>query len=267
MQIPIRELKKHLKNNVNDCKHTHSFENSIIAKSFFALFNKMINKFSSMTEYETGLFIQSFDKWLDRKDIINHTENDVKIEVGDICMIDWNINYNPELSYVHPCLIVEDINNMIFVAPVSGQQDKIDIAYHPEDNPNGDKNYRKVKVCDGFLKESVLFISEMKVISKSRVINKIGSLTCNLLDEDGLFREIRWHMISCYFPYEYSMLKNTIEEKQNRINALDKTRRLQQSRADKYRKENIRLNEENKELKDLVDKCAKSAYTINEDSK
>lgn len=267
MQIPIRELKKHLKSNTNECKHTHSFENSVVAKSFFALFNKMINKFSIMTEYETGLFIQSFDKWLDRKDIVNRTENDVKVEVGDICMLDWNINYNPELSYVHPGLIIEDINNMILVVPVSGQQDKIDVAYHPEDNPDGDQNYRKVKVDDGFLKDSVLFISEMKVISKSRIINKIGSLTCSLLDEDSLFRELRWNMINCYFPYEYSVLRNTIEEKQNRINALDKTRRFQQSRADKYRKENIRLNEENNKLKEIVDKCAKNTYTIKEDSK
>ena len=254
MQIPIRELKKHLKTNADDCKHIHSFDNSIIAKSFFALFSKMINKFSVMTEYETGLFIQSFDKWLDRKDVINRSENDLKIEVGDICMIDWNINYNPELSYVHPCVIIEDINNMILVAPVSGQQEKIDIAYHPEDNPDGDKNYRKVKVCDGFLKESVLFISEMKVISKSRIINKIGHLTCDLLDENGLFREIRWHMAVSYFPYEYTILRNTIEEQQEKLNKLESARRLQQSRTDRYRIQNLRLQARIEELEKNVDK-------------
>lgn len=252
MQVPIRDLKKHLKNNTNNCKHIHSFDNSIIAKSFLALFNKIINKFSTMTEYETGLFIQSFDKWLDRKDIVNRAEGDVKIEVGDICMIDWNINYNPELSYVHPCLVVEDINNMILVVPVSGQQEKIDIAYHPDDNPEGDKNYRKVKVTDGFLKESVLFISEMKVISKSRIINKIGKLNYKLLDESGLFREIRWTMISTYFPYEYSILRNTIEEKQMRIDKLDATRRFQQSRADRYRNCNIELEKHIEELKNSL---------------
>lgn len=254
MQIPIRDLKKYLKSNSNDCKHTHSFENGIVSKSFLALFNKMINKVSNMTEYETGLFIQSFDKWLDRKDIVNRAENDIKIEVGDICMADWNINYNPELSYMHPCLVVEDINNMILVIPVSGQQEKIDIAYHPDSNPEGDKNYRKVTIADGFLKDSVLFISEIKVISKSRIVNKIGRLTCDLLDEEGLFREIRWHMISKYFPYEYSVLRNTIEEKQIRIEKLDATRRFQQSRADKYRNRNITLEKQVDEFKKFIDK-------------
>ena len=242
MQIPIRKLKDYLKDNTEDCKHSHSFDKSIVSKALFALFNKTINKIENMTEYETGLFIQSFDKWLDRKDIVNKSENDIKVEVGDICMIDWNINYNPELSYVHPCLIIEDVNNMIFTVPVSGQKDIIDIAYHPIDNIDGDKNYRKVTTTDGFLKESVLFISEAKVISKSRIINKIGRLSCDLLNEDGLFREIRWNMIANYFPYEYSIMRNTIEEQQNRINALDKTRRFQQSRADKYRIKNIELN-------------------------
>lgn len=253
MQIPIKKLKKYLGDNSDKCKHTHSFDNSIVSKSIFALFNKLINKLENMTEYEAGILVQSIDKWLDRKDIVNKAENDLKVVVGDICMIDWNINYNPELSYVHPCLIIEDINNMIFSVPVSGQQDIIDIAYHPVDNPDGDKNYRKVNISDGFLKECVLFISEAKVISKSRIINKIGHLNCDLSDEDGLFREIRWNMVSNYFPYEYSVLRNTIEENENRINKLDATRRYHQSRADKNDNKIIVMQREIDELKKIVD--------------
>lgn len=253
MQVPIKKLKQYLRSNADDCKHTHSFENSIVSKSIFALFNKLINKLENMTEYESGLFVQSFDKWLDRKDVINKTENDVKVVVGDICMIDWNINYNPELSYVHPCLIIEDINNLIFVVPVSGQQDIIDIAYHPIDNVEGDKNYRKVDISDGFQKECVLFISEAKVISKSRIINKIGHLTCDLLDENGLFREIRWNMIANYFPYEYSVLRETIEESQDKIEKTEELKKLYQSRADKNNHRiNVLQNEINK-LQKLVD--------------
>lgn len=255
MQIPIKKLKQHLKDNADNCKHTHSFESSIVSKSIFALFNKFINKLEGMTEYEAGLFVQSFDKWLDRKDIVNKAENDVKVTVGDICMIDWNINYNPELSYVHPCLIIEDINNLIFAVPVSSQQDIIDIAYHPIDKPEGDRNYRKVGTLDGFQKECVLFVSEAKVISKSRIINRIGRINCDLLDENGLFREIRWVMIANYFPYEYSVMKDNVEIKQNRIDALDKTRRFQQSRADRYRKENIELKNRIKEFENNIDKC------------
>lgn len=253
MQIPIKKLKQYLKDNTNDCKHTHSFENSIVSKSIFALFNKFINKLEGMTEYEAGLFVQSFDKWLDRKDIVNKAENDVRIVVGDICMVDWNINYNPELSYVHPCLIIEDINNLIFTVPVSGQQDIIDIAYHPVDNIDGDKNYRKVDVFDGFQKECVLFISEAKVISKSRIINKIGHLTCDLSDENGLFREIRWNMISNYFPYEYSVLRETIEDNQNKIEKLEEYRRYHQSRADKNDHKIIKMQEEIEKLQKIID--------------
>ena len=144
MQIPIKKLKQHLKSNTEDCKQTQSFDHSIVSKSIFGLLTKMINKFEHMTEYESGLFVQSFDKWLDRKEVVNKAENNLTVAVGDICMIDWSINYNPELSYVHPCLIIEDVNNMIFAVPVSSRQEIMNIAYHPSDNAAGDKNYRKV---------------------------------------------------------------------------------------------------------------------------
>lgn len=235
MQIPIRDLKKYLKDNTEDCKHSHSFDKSIISKSLFALFNKVINKFSNMTEYETGLFIQSCDKWLDRKDIVNTAENNLNVSVGDICMIDWNINYKPELSYVHPCLIVEDVNNMIFVIPVSASQDKLENAYHKVENPDGDQNYWKVNIEDGFLKECVLFVSEAKVVSKSRIINKIGSINCDMLDEDSLFRNIRKYMIKTYFPYEVQKYQNTIERLNEEISRIENLRRKYQSRYDVLR--------------------------------
>lgn len=253
MQIPLKKLKQHLKENTYDCKHQHTLDGSIVAKSIFAIFNKFINKLEYMTEYESGLFVQSFDKWLDRKDVINKAENNVSVAVGDICMVDWNINYNPELSYVHPCLIVEDVNNMIFAVPVSARQDIMEIAFHPVDNIDGNKNYRKVTAYDGFLKDCVLFISEAKVISKSRIINKIGKLTCDLLDKNGLFREIRWSMIQMYFPYETEYLTNIIARQDNRISVLDKTRRFQQSRADKYRIKYEQLQREVEQLEHRKD--------------
>lgn len=265
MNIPFKKLAEYLKNNTSKCKATKAYENNIVTHSLLGIIAKLINRFENCTEYEIGLFVRSFDKWLDRKDVVNTPENSTVVQVGDICMVDWNINYNPELSYIHPCLIMEDINNMISVLPISSSH--IDEAYHPDTNPTGNKFYRKVDKSDGFKKECVVFLDGLKVISKSRIINKIGELTCDLKDEDGLFREIRWQLCQMYFPYETSIFSSTIEEKNNRINALDKTRRFHQSRADKYRKENIRLNSENKKLKELVDKCAESTYTINRDSK
>lgn len=252
MNIPFKKLAEYLKDNKTKCKQTKAYENNIVSHSLLGIIAKLINKFEDCTEYEIGLFVRSFDKWLDRKDVVNTPENSTVVQVGDICMVDWNINYTPELSYIHPCLIIEDVNNMISVLPISASH--INEAYHPDTNPNGNKCYRKVDKSDGFKKECVVFLDGLKVISKSRVINKIGSLTCDLKDENGLFREIRWNMINMYFPYEYSILRNTIDDREQRIIKMEELRRAQQSRADKYRIKNRILENKITELENIIDK-------------
>ena len=243
MNIPFRELSNRLKNNSDECKNAKAYDNNVVSHSFLGILSKIINRFENYSEYEVGLFVKSLDKWLDKKDIVNTPENSIEINVGDICMIDWNMNYTPELSYIHPCIVIEDINNMISVLPVSSSH--YEEAYHPTDNPDGNKYYRRVDICDGFQKECTVYLDGMKVISKSRIIRKLGSLSCDLKDEIGLYREIRRNLLQIYFPYEISIINNTIDIKEEKIILLDKNRRFQQSRADKYRNENNKLKKEN----------------------
>ena len=106
MNIPFKALSDRLKNNSDECKNTKAYNNNIVSYAFLGILAKIINRFENCTEYEVGLFVKSFDKWLDRKDIVNDPENSIEVQVGDICMVDWNINYNPELSYIHPCVII-----------------------------------------------------------------------------------------------------------------------------------------------------------------
>ena len=247
MNIPFKALSDRLKNNSDECKNTKAYNNNIVSYAFLGILAKIINRFENCTEYEVGLFVRSFDKWLDRKDIVNDPENSIEVQVGDICMVDWNINYNPELSYIHPCVIIEDINNLVSVLPVSSSH--YDEAYHPITNPDGNKFYRRVDISDGFQKECTIFLDGMKVISKSRITRKIGSLTCDLKDESGLYREIRWNLFNIYFPYESSILNEKIRKQNERIYTLDKTRRFQQSRADNYRNKYLKFKEENEILK------------------
>lgn len=51
MQIPIRELKKELRDNVDGCKNTLSYDSTIVSKSVFGLFSKLINKFEKSKSY------------------------------------------------------------------------------------------------------------------------------------------------------------------------------------------------------------------------
>ena len=255
MNIPMRELKLQLKNNTDMCKATLSYDNIVISKSIFGLFSKLINKFERTKSYQTGLFIKSMNDWLDRYDK-SHKPLDGKIgEInnGDIFMVDWNLSYAPELSYEHPCVVIEKIGDFLFVLPVSGQKQYLEIGYHPTENKSGDKNYRIVNVSDGFNKRCTIHINQAKVISQTRILYKMGNLAMNDSGICELFEEIKDTMLDMYFPNEYNKLKEENSEYKKINKYLSVQRKRNQSRADKYRNENMRLKQEVKELKEQLD--------------
>lgn len=255
MNIPIRELKSELKNNIDECKQNYSYDNAIISKSIFGLFSKFINKFEHEKSYQTGLFIKSMDDWLDRKDNNRPLDKHIdEIFVGDIYMIDWCITYSPELSYEHPGIVMEIIDDFVFVLPVSGQKQYIEIGYHPETKTDGDKNYRIVNNSDGFKKECVIHINQAKTISKTRILYKIGSLTA---DENGnceLLHELKIELLNKYFQTEYNALLYENSELQRKNEYLSIQRKCNQSRADKFRNENQELKKRISELESIIDK-------------
>lgn len=255
MNIPLRDLKSELKNNTDECKQIFSYDNLVVSKSIFGLFSKLINKFEHTKSYQTGLFIKSIDDWLDRKDNNSPLDKNInEISIGDIYMIDWCISYSPELSYEHPGIIMEVMDDFVFVLPVSGQRQYIEIGYHPDTNIDGDKNYRIVNNKDGFKKECVVHINQAKTISKTRILYKMGSLTIDEYGECKLLQELKVELLNKYFPIEYNTLLNENNELQRRNEYLSIQRKCNQSRADKYRNENNQLKKEINELKSIIDK-------------
>ena len=257
MNIPIRDLKSELKNNTDDCKHNFSYDNVIISKSIFGLFSKLINKFERTKSYQAGLFIKSMNDWLDRKDNNSPLDNNIdEILIGDIYMIDWCITYSPELSYEHPGIVVDIIDDFIFVLPVSGQKQCIEIGYHPETKTNGDRNYRIVNNSDGFKKECVVHINQAKTISKTRILYKMGSLTVDENGNSNLLQELKKELLNKYFQAEYNELLCENSELRRKNEFLSSQRKNNQSRADKYRNENIKLKKKISELESIIDKTA-----------
>lgn len=252
MNIPFRELRNRLDTHTQDCKTTHAYDNSVIAKSFLALLGKIINRFETATEYEVGIFIRSFDKWLDRKDVDNCAENSIVPAIGDVLMVEWNIGYKPELAYTHPGLVINIVNDMLVVAPISSIH--VDSAYHPNDNPNGDKLYRKVTVSDGFLKECSVHIAEIKTISKSRVISRIVTMRDNNGNLTPLFDEIKNDIFHVYFSNEINRYEEVISNLTLELEREKRSNRKMQSNADKHRLRNIWLKKEKQRLEKQVKK-------------
>lgn len=254
MQIPIRELKNEIKNNGDECKKISSYDNTIISKSVFGLFCKLINKFDKCKSYQTGLFVKSISDWLDRKDDNKPLDDSIQtISIGDIYMVDWNIGYSPELCYEHPCVVIEVFDNFVFALPVSGQKSYIEIAYHPKKNKDGDRNYILVSIENGFNKECAIHLNQAKTISKTRILYKMGSMVSDENDESLSLQDIKIELMNKYFPVEYNNIleENSIYKK--RIEYLSNQRKRNQSRADKLRNENEQLKKKISELESILD--------------
>lgn len=256
MNIPIRDLKDELKNNIDICKKTWSYDNTIVSKSVFGLFSKLINKFEKEKAYQSGLFIRSIDGWLDRKDDDNQPlDRRIKdINVGDIYMVDWNLTYSPELSYEHPCVIIEKVGDFLLALPVSGQRQYLEIGYHPIERNEGDKRYRIVDETDGFNKRCVIHVTQAKSISSTRILYKMGNLTTNENGICELLNELKEEILNTYFPIEYNKLLEERNFYEKRSEVLEKSRREYQSRADKLKHENDILQGKIEELQSVIDK-------------
>jgi hypothetical protein len=224
-------------------KSKKAFDEDIFLSSYLITIGNMINKMSDMDQHELGIFTKSLDTWLRNRNKSRVFSG--VIQRGDICMFDWNINYKPELSYFHPGLIIEEVNNMLLVVPASSKVNTISQAYHPDTNPTGNWYNRKVSITDGFSDDCVLLLDNLKITSTTRVINKVGSLTCNLKDSNSLYSEIKFTLIKNLFPHEYNIYKDIKNESQRNMHE----KSMIQHENDRLYNEFAKLKKENERIK------------------
>ena len=79
-------------------------------------------------------------------------------------------------------------------------------------NKNGNWYYYEVDKSDGFAERCVLILGNVCTISKGRLLEKKGHLTCDITDDNSLYREIRNIMMQHLFSKEYNKLSSKILE-------------------------------------------------------
>ena len=182
---------------------------SICLSQFINIISNITSQANDFTESDLALLTKSLQQFLHRRFFTSCKE---EIKVGDIFNIDFGINYEPEMSYNHPGLILEEIGDLVLVVPTSTSSKKLQNAYHPIKNKNGNWYYYEVDKNDGFAERCVLILGNVCTISKGRLLEKKGHLTCDISDENSLYREIRNIMLQHLFPKEYNKLTSRISE-------------------------------------------------------
>lgn len=175
-------------------------DTSDVLANYLYLMSNLNADVDAWSAAEMAMITNSLNRWQDKKAQVN-SQN---ISVGDILMLDFGLCYAPELSYGHPALVLEIWNSLMFVVPATSSASKLSQAYHPKDNPCGKWYYRKVGAVDGFAHDCVLIINNAKIISKSSILSPMGRLTCNLQDQNHLFREVKSTLLKHLFHKEWA---------------------------------------------------------------
>lgn len=187
---------------------------SVCLSQFLNMISNFTSKANDFTESDLSLLTKGLQQFFNRRTFISCKEN---IQVGDIFNVDFGINYEPEMSYNHPGLILEEIGDLVLVVPSSTSPTKLANAYHPIKNKNGYWYYYEVDNSDGFAERCVLILGNVCTISKGRLLEKKGHLTCDINDENSLYREIRNIMMQHMFSKEYNKLASKISALEKQI--------------------------------------------------
>lgn len=211
MRIDFSKLSKILNN-----RRGNNVENSAECLfEFTSIINNIIEEGQKLTEEEMAFFIISMQNWIIRRNYtnyINKVDNDNTINIGEIFLADLGIAYKPEIAYKHPVIVIEKIKGYVLIVPTTSSADTLASAYHPVDNPNGDKKYLKLKATeDGVEKDCVAILTHIKTISKGRLISKKGKIS------DCMFNIIKDRT----FYYSYPRIYADYYKKSEKISSLE----------------------------------------------
>lgn len=201
MRVEFGELKKIIKDKTS--KNKLAKDSSVCLSEFIASVNNYVEHSHSLKQDEMANVTMSVQNWVLRRGYTSFNKGTV--DIGDIFYADLGLNYKPEYSYHHPVIVLEKVGNRVMVVPVSTSKDNIDEAYHPIDNLEGSKFLRKVygdecgAESDGFERTGAILLTDIKIISQDRLIEKKGALK-DISNKDSLFQEIKYKVFTYAFP-------------------------------------------------------------------
>ncbi|MBE6107503.1 MAG: type II toxin-antitoxin system PemK/MazF family toxin [Erysipelotrichaceae bacterium] len=140
--------------------------------------------------------------WMMRKEYRSCDQLGVRIEIGDICYIDFGQAYLNEAGFQHFGLILNVFNGKAFVVPMTSNPSTYAQAYDEFKQPHGKKHLMRIGLVKGLNRESVLFLNDCKYINTARIIDVKARIPQN----SALFQKIRERVMNCLIQPESSTI-------------------------------------------------------------
>ena len=186
--------------------------------------------------YDASNIIFSDSYWMRyRHEYYSKDDSGKKItpKIGNTYYINFGNNYGSELSYFHHGLCIGKYGGKILIVPMRTGKDVFSKSFHPTKNPRGDKKYRQALMTEGFSKDGILMINDLKYISPAR-IDKVGVKINN-----DILKEIQDQVFRIGFPNIKSEADKNIRE----IAKLNETIELQRKEIIELKAQNNNLNQ------------------------
>lgn len=170
--------------NTKENKQKDARKTSSIILASIQLMENFIKGIKQMNAYDAASTILSDANWIQKSSFGSFRDKSGKtipIELGKIYYIDYGKTFYGELAYFHYGICIGKRDKKALVVPIRTGTDIFNYAYHPENNPYSDKKYRQGLKSEGFQKNCVLLIHDLKFISAGRIEKECTSVNDEIL--------------------------------------------------------------------------------------
>lgn len=193
-----------------------------IISSLFQLHENVYKVMKQLNAYDASSIIIAESNWAKRNRFNKYTPSQDaphKVELGQICTVDYGKTYKGEIGYIHPALVVAKKNKKYLVIPMTTGKGWREKCYHPINNPIAAKHQRQSLVSEGFAKDGVLLLNDAKFISGGRIL-ELHEIIC-----DEALNEIKKQLHDIVFPNQYISIEEMNITKEELALTIEKNRK------------------------------------------
>lgn len=146
----------------------------------------LADKFHDMNKFLLAKLLVSELNYENRYEYKSSELVGFKVNIGDICYIDFGQAYINEAGFQHFGIVIGYCNSKALVIPMSSNHSMYQQSYCKRTYPNGKKHLYRLPELNSLRKKSVLFLNDMKYINTARIIEVKG----NINPDSKLFKDI-----------------------------------------------------------------------------
>lgn len=229
--------------NTEENKQKQARKTSSIILAGIQLMENYLKGIKCLNAYDASSTIISDANWIQKSTFNTFKDksgNIIPVELGKTYYIDYGKTFYGELAYFHYGLCIGKKDKKILVVPIRTGKDIFKTSYHPRNNPNANKKYRQGLQVEGFPKNCVLLINDLKYISAGRIEKECASIHKDILSE--IQKQV--------FQVELPSLYTEYFGQQKKLEKFQKQISEQKELIQKLKKENNKLLNQAKKIND-----------------